>query len=177
MDITGFGHLLSFTDILINHHLVTTLVESWRSEIHTFHPLLGETTITLEDVALELGLPIDGEAITRVTSGELVFACQSLLSVAPLKNVVLGNTIKLSWLNNTFQQLPKDATNDVVAQYARAHILSLIGSMLMSDTSVNRVPLMYLLLLAGLNNASNFSWGSSVLASLYRALDHGVDYN
>ena len=134
MDIAGFGHLLSFTDIMINHHLVTILVERWRSETHIFHLLLGETTITLEDVALELGLPIGGEVVTRVTSGDLVSACQHLLGAAPPKNVVLGNTIKLSWLNNTFKQLLEDATNDVVAQYARSHILSLIGSMLMPDT-------------------------------------------
>jgi len=101
MDIAGFRHLLSFIDILINH-LVTTLVERWRFETHTFYLPLEETTITLEDVALELGLPIDGEAVSRVTSGELVSACQSLLGVAPPENVVLGNTIKLSWLNNTF---------------------------------------------------------------------------
>jgi len=63
MDIVGFGHLLSFTNILINHHLVTTLVERWRSETHSFHLPLGETTITLEDVALELGLPIDRELL------------------------------------------------------------------------------------------------------------------
>jgi len=177
MDTAGLGHLLSFSDILINHHLVTALVERWRSETHTFHLPIGETTITLEDVALQLGLPIDGEPITGVMSGELVSFCQDLLGTTPPENVVLGNTIKLSWLNNTFQQLPEGATNDVVAQYARAHILSLIGSMLMPDTSTSRVHLMYLLLLANLNNASNFSWGSAVLASLYRALDHGIDYN
>jgi len=47
----------------------------------------------------------------------------------------------------------------------------------MPDTLASRVHLMYLLLLAYLNNASNFSWGSAVLVSLYCALDHGVDYN
>ena len=85
---------------------------------------------------MELGLPIDGEADTGFgfTSGDLVFVCQHLLGVTPPKNMVLRNIIKLSWLNNTFQQLPESAIDDGVAQYARAHILSLIGNMLMSDT-------------------------------------------
>jgi len=61
MNIADFRHLLSFTDILINHHLVTVLVEKWRSETHTFHFPLEETMITLENVALELDLPIDGK--------------------------------------------------------------------------------------------------------------------
>jgi len=36
---------------------------------------------------------------------------------------------------------------------------------------------MYLLLLADLNNVSNFSWGSTLLVCLYRALDHSINYN
>ncbi|KAF1897258.1 hypothetical protein Lal_00034961 [Lupinus albus] len=40
----------------------------WRSETHTFHLPIGECTITLEDVAYQLGLPIDGEVVTRATS-------------------------------------------------------------------------------------------------------------
>ena len=93
------------------------------------------------------------------------------------RQVYKGNSIKLSWLNNEFQDLPHDADNVVIAQPARAHILTLIGSLLIPDTSGGRVHLMYLLLLSDLNNVSNYSWGSGVLACLYRALDHGVDFN
>ena len=35
--------------------------------------------------------------------------------------------MKLSWLNNTFLQLPNDAMDDVVAYYALEHILDLLG--------------------------------------------------
>jgi len=52
MDIVSFRHLLSFIDIVINHHLTTIPVERWKSKTHTFHLPLEETTITLEDVAL-----------------------------------------------------------------------------------------------------------------------------
>ena len=65
----------------------------------------------------------------------------------------------------------------VISQHARAHILTLIGSLLMPDTSASRVHLMYLPLLTDLNNVFNYSWGAAVLAGLYRALDHGVDFN
>ncbi|MFQ6644015.1 hypothetical protein Gotur_017647, partial [Gossypium turneri] len=36
--------------------LISTLVERWRHETHTFHLPCGECTITLEGVALQLGL-------------------------------------------------------------------------------------------------------------------------
>jgi len=77
--------------------------------------------------------------------------------------VIRGNLIRVSWLNSTFQQLPPNANNEVIAQYARAYILTLIGSILMPDTSATRVHVMYLLRLADLNVVRNYSWGSAVL--------------
>ncbi|KAL0015722.1 hypothetical protein SO802_002791 [Lithocarpus litseifolius] len=44
----------------IDHCLISALVEQWRSETHTFHLPHGEMSITLEDVEVILGLPIDG---------------------------------------------------------------------------------------------------------------------
>ncbi|MFQ6654519.1 hypothetical protein Gotur_025471, partial [Gossypium turneri] len=46
------------------YDLVFALVKRWRPETHTFHLPCGECTVTLEDVALQLGLPIDGNAVT-----------------------------------------------------------------------------------------------------------------
>jgi len=65
----------------------------------------------------------------------------------------------------------------VISQHAHGHILTLIGSLLMPNTSASRVHLMYLQLLTDLNNVSNYSWGAAVLTCLFRALDHGVDFN
>ena len=148
----GFGHFLTLTHIEMNHHLITALVERWRIETHIFHLPLGEAPITLEDVLVQLGLPIDGKPITGVSSDDLIPLWGDLLGSVRSKTVYKGNNIKLSWLNNEFQDLPHDADNVVIAQHARAHILTLIGSLLMPDTSGGRVHLMYLLLLSNLNN-------------------------
>jgi len=99
----GFDHLLKISDFDINHHLITALVERWRTETHTFHFPLGECMITLEDVALQLGLPIDGEAVTGVTSGDLISLCEEVLGFLPPAEVIKGITVKLSWLNNSFR--------------------------------------------------------------------------
>jgi Plant mobile domain len=40
--------------------LITALAERWREETHTFHLPIGEVTVTLEDVVVPFGLPIDG---------------------------------------------------------------------------------------------------------------------
>jgi len=52
--------------------------------------------ITLEDVALQLGLPIDGEAVKSVTFGDLFSLCEELLGFLPSAKVIKGNTVKLS---------------------------------------------------------------------------------
>ncbi|KAF1865937.1 hypothetical protein Lal_00033400 [Lupinus albus] len=52
---TVFANILDIGAAKINNHLVTALVERWRPETHTFHLSNGECTITLEDVAYQLG--------------------------------------------------------------------------------------------------------------------------
>jgi len=85
----------------------------------------------------------DGEVVTSISSGDLVAWCEPLLgSILPI-GFASGNMIKLSWMNNAFQQLPNDANDVAFAQHAQAHILSFIGGLLMQDTSGFRVHLMY----------------------------------
>ncbi|XP_014511747.1 protein MAIN-LIKE 1-like [Vigna radiata var. radiata] len=153
----GFHHILKVSNMEINHILVTALVERWRIETHTFHLPLGETAVSLEDVALQLGLPIEGNVVTIISSRPLTLFCQQLLGHVPLENTIRGNKIKLSWLNNTFRQLPHDAPDEVVEQYARAYLLLIIGNILIKDTFASMVHLMYLPVLADLQMVVNYS--------------------
>ncbi|KAK5804383.1 hypothetical protein PVK06_032032 [Gossypium arboreum] len=60
--------------------VVSALTERWQSETHTFHLLCGKCTITLEDIALQLKLLVDGYAITGFNKVvEPVALCDSLL--------------------------------------------------------------------------------------------------
>ncbi|KAG9442173.1 hypothetical protein H6P81_018027 [Aristolochia fimbriata] len=60
--------------------LITALVERWKSETNTFHLANGETTITLEDVAVLLGLRVDGDAVTGSTRGDWMELARVLLT-------------------------------------------------------------------------------------------------
>ncbi|KAF7802687.1 serine/threonine-protein phosphatase 7 long form-like protein [Senna tora] len=94
-------------------HLVTALIMRWRLETHTFHMAVGvvETTITLEDVAIQLGLQIEGKAVVESTSHNWAELCQELLGKTPMKP-------------------------DIERQ--RAYIVRLIDGFLMPDTSGNK---------------------------------------
>jgi len=61
--------------------------------------------------------------------------------------------------------------------FTRAYILRLIGGILMPDKSSQNVFLMYLPLLADLRQTRYYSWGSAVLAYLYRELCMATDYS
>ncbi|KAG4926985.1 hypothetical protein JHK85_053471 [Glycine max] len=55
---TIFMMFNGLSNTLQNEH--DCLVERWRPESHIFHLPVGECIITLEDVALQLGLHVDG---------------------------------------------------------------------------------------------------------------------
>lgn len=121
-----------------------------------------------------MGLKIDGLSITGFITDDVRVSCQTLLEETPPDKYGKGKMIYLTWLRQNFQQLPVDAEDVVIAQHTRAHMMIIIGGCLILDTSCVRVHFMYLFLLSNLTEASHYSWGAAVLASIFRALDRAV---
>ena len=88
---TGFYDIYRLGHIMINWPLITCLVERWHPETHTFHVPLREMTITLQDVAIILGLRIDGLAFTGTCMLDVSELCGELLSVTHL--LMLSNDL------------------------------------------------------------------------------------
>lgn len=166
----GFYGVARLGFIQLDWHFITALVERWRPETHTFHMTAGECTITLQDVAVLLGLPVDGEPITGHLNYDWARTCELLLGVTPESRVLKGSRLSLPWLASQFPGLDDDADEIAIARYARAYILQLIGGSLFSDKSNNRVYLMFLPLLEDFEVAGRYSWGGACLAWLYRQL-------
>ncbi|XP_016681340.1 serine/threonine-protein phosphatase 7 long form homolog [Gossypium hirsutum] len=92
-------------------NLISTLVERWCPETCTFHLLRGECINTLEDVALQLELPIDGSGVTGVsTIFKLAALCDNLLGVSPGNAESKFMGLRFSWLKASFEHLPINAT-------------------------------------------------------------------
>lgn len=167
---SGFYGAYRIGFIQIDWPLVTALVERWRQETHTFHFTVGESTVTLQDVAVLLGLRISGHVVTG--NGDLQWddLCEELLGVRPDRSVLHGSALKLSWLRSHFHKPPPDADDLTLQRYARAYILGLIGGFLFTDKSGADVQLIFLPLLRDFSKIEQLSWGSALLAYLYREL-------
>ncbi|XP_075674774.1 serine/threonine-protein phosphatase 7 long form homolog [Castanea sativa] len=139
----------------------------------------GEVTITLQDVEVLHGLPIDGEVITGSTQKEWENVCDKFLGFRPVNNQrkeLHGQMILIQrLLEAVANPLPPNATEDQLHKYARCYILVLLGDTIFMDKSGDRVHLMWVQQLEDLRNPRRYSWGSACLAWLYRELCRASD--
>ncbi|KAL9674567.1 hypothetical protein QQ045_030839 [Rhodiola kirilowii] len=95
----GFGPWYYMQNYEVNWSFMTSLVERWRSETHTFHLHHGEMTITLEDVRIMTRLPIEGRAMT--THQEIVPAEATELEVQRYSRAYILGMLGSSLLPNS----------------------------------------------------------------------------
>ncbi|KAL4322232.1 hypothetical protein AHAS_Ahas14G0189900 [Arachis hypogaea] len=144
----GFEYVAYMVEFEHDWPLASALIERWRLESHTFHLPCGEMTITLQDVAYQLGLRIDGDPVRR-TIKEF---CEQLLGVVPGPDDRQSHTkwtVKLTWFQNT----------ERLMRYTRGYIMQLIGGMLFPDASDSQVHIRWLPLLEDLKMCGRLSWG------------------
>ncbi|MFQ6621536.1 hypothetical protein Gotur_001543 [Gossypium turneri] len=106
----GFWHMANIgRGCKLNPKLISAFIKRWRPEMHTFHLPCGECTITLKDVQLQLGLPVDRSVLTgSIQSVDTGAICYDLLGAIP-DNIYGVERIR----------------------YAQAYILNIIGGYLM----------------------------------------------
>uniref|UniRef100_A0A7N2QZ36 Aminotransferase-like plant mobile domain-containing protein n=1 Tax=Quercus lobata TaxID=97700 RepID=A0A7N2QZ36_QUELO len=142
----GFEGLFKVPNLEVDHALITALVERWRPETHTFHLPHGEMSITLQDIEVMLGVPVDGLPITGAVKMDWPTLCLELLGHRPPDpiphphentSILAGARLRFTWLDALFS---------------------------------DRVSVLPLQFLNPISNAKRYSWGSGALAWLYRHL-------
>ncbi|XP_012856899.1 PREDICTED: serine/threonine-protein phosphatase 7 long form homolog [Erythranthe guttata] len=172
----GFYGVYRCRRMKVDFHLITALIERWREETHTFHFRVGEATITLQDIVLLWGLPIDGIPVigtdyTYCTTAWIDY-CEALLGFRPEPNYLRGGKLKVLALTNYLvDNSVNDQSSDVrVAQFTRALAFMLFGGIMIPDSTGNAIPLMYLKHFEDIDAVRSYSWGSAALAVLYHEL-------
>ena len=129
----GFYGIYRLGHIMIDWPLITCLVERWRPETHTFHVSVREMTITLQDVAIILGLRIDGPTVTGTFVLDVAELCAKLLDVTPPAHALRGSAISIRWLCDQLSTPVPDADEVALERSARGFILVLMGSFLFAN--------------------------------------------
>ncbi|KAL5161667.1 Serine/threonine-protein phosphatase 7 long form [Glycine soja] len=178
LQISGLYLIMKLAQLKVNGALVNAFIERWRPETHTFHLKCGEATITLQDVSVLLGIPVDGRPLIGNTNIDWFELFHELLGVMPDDAAVDGNSIKLSWLSSHFANIHHFTGNqEGLERFARAWILRFIGGIMFVDKSSKRVHFKYLQFLRDLRECSSYAWGAAVLGNLYREMCIAIDYN
>ena len=167
---SGFAGLSKLRSIQLDWALLTALVERWRPETHTFHLPHGEMTITLQDIEVLFGLPVDGRPVIGSTNQPWPALANDLLGESPPEEMYRGGRLSMTWLSKKFCLLLDRVPEEDVRRHTRAYILQICGGILFADKSGNLVHLMFLQLLRNFPEAGQYSWGSASLAWLYRQL-------
>ncbi|CAN1164719.1 Protein MAIN-LIKE 2 [Linum perenne] len=143
--------------------------------MNTFHLVQGEVTITLEDVDVLTGLLTTGLPV--LVAPDERSTCdirEQWLGVAPPTRAITGTTVRVSWVKGLFDRLPAEATPEVVTFHARAFTWVLVAGVLLSDRSEDHIPVHILPLVGNSVVVSTYSWGSAVLAWLYKVMGRAV---
>ncbi|QHN83354.1 uncharacterized protein DS421_20g704050 [Arachis hypogaea] len=155
LQMAGLYHLARLNDrwFWLDEPLVSAFVERWRPETHTFHMPFGECTITLQDVAYQLGLPVDGRYVSGCLTDFQIYIqggrpawvwFQELLGVIPPPSQVQKFAVNYTWFEETFGECPEGADEETVRRFARAYIMMLLGTQLFADKFGNRIHIRWL---------------------------------
>nr|XP_004511593.3 protein MAIN-LIKE 1-like [Cicer arietinum] len=171
---------LSLHDTVIMFQLDYGLAR-WHSETSSFHMPFGEMTITLDDVANLLGLPIRGEFysppdVDRVTACNLAVHLLGVTTEEIWEETrkTRGAHYRLDWLKEVFRRQCAAERFDCAA---RAYLLNLVGSTIFADKSHTLVDAKYLPLFRYLDGIDRYAWGTAALVVLYDYLSDACYYD
>ncbi|XP_019246455.1 PREDICTED: serine/threonine-protein phosphatase 7 long form homolog [Nicotiana attenuata] len=158
---TGFYKIIEIGRLQFDWALITTMIERWRPETHTFHLPIGEATITLEDVEVLFRLTVDGLPwLTGFQPAE-----ETLLSGFSRSQL----TPVQQHLEARDAEITDDSPPEVIDRYTRL-LLLMFGGVLFPNTSENLVSLKFLHHLERLDDLPGYSWGAAVLGYLYKQM-------
>jgi hypothetical protein len=157
----------------MNPAAITALVDRWRPETNNFHLRTGEMTVTLEDMAMILALPIKGGPLCIDTScddwrGKMVdligeYPGDTINKDGAKLRVTVGATFKL--ISDNFNTCPEGADEDVVKIYAHVYVWYVITRTLFNAASGKTAHWHWLKALTVMDK--KWSWGTAALAFLY----------
>jgi hypothetical protein len=191
VNMSGLTPLLTSGYENISHGFVCAMTERWHAETSSFHLPVGEMTITLDDVACLLGIPITGRLLpdrelTREEGLEMMQTDLLFTEEDAAKELIKQGGSHISFgvlkrryeelLNRCNQLLEVDTVEEenerAVVRLAcvKAFLLLLLGWTIFSAKNSKNINLLWLLALQDMDELDSWSWGGMGLAFLYEQL-------
>jgi hypothetical protein len=127
---------------MMDSAVLMALVDRWRPKTHMFHLPSGEIMVTLQDIVMIIGLPIDGTPVCgSVSPGGWRDSVGAAINLRP-PDVPAYQKDKKSlgihsrWLTAHFNTCPEGAEDGVVQRYAQSCLPTyflVLGIWIMSD--------------------------------------------
>jgi len=149
-------------------------VERWQRETSSFHLPVGEVSITLDNVASLLHLPIVGafHDFQPLCTDEAVVLLVELLmvstEVAMAETGQCGGHVRLQWLRDVYQ---RRCQMQHWTAAARTYLLHLLGCTLFANKSATHVHVSHLQAFRDLTIAGWYAWGAAGLVHMYDQLN------
>ncbi|XP_058747071.1 protein MAIN-LIKE 1-like [Vicia villosa] len=163
--------------------------EKWHLETSFFHLRHGEITITLDDIACLLHLPIKGILLShsRLTKEEAMEMLIEELGNDPTVALQeVKRTHEAHARYHTLQQIydvellaahqavGEEVKADIHREWVfRCYLLYSIGTQLFVDTSSTYTDIVYLTYLSDIARVHEYNWGAATLAYTYHRLREG----
>ncbi|KAJ1397730.1 Ribonuclease H domain [Sesbania bispinosa] len=174
IDDSGLGPLIEGTHSMVDMSLLSAFTERWHRGTSSFHLLVGEMTITLDDVSTLLHLPVTGRlfslpALSREDAKALLVSALKVshAEATTETEITRGAYVRLSWLRDVYKSNIESRNLNAAA---RAYLLHLVGCTIFADKSATTVRVTYLELFRDLRNVGKIAWGAAALAYLYEQL-------
>ena len=175
MATTRWSSLITCSLETDNKGLLSTFAERWHKKTSSFYLLIRELTITLNDMASLLHLPITGafhtfDAIDVEEGSDLLV---ELLKVNRQEandetEQCRGTYGRLAWLQNIYRS-KCDTRQWTVAAWA--YLLHLVGCTLFANKSATHISVVFLNTFCDLGQYGGYSWGAAVLIHMYDNLN------
>jgi hypothetical protein len=175
----------------ISHKLVCAMLERWHEETNNFHLPVGEMTVTLNDVASLLGIPIirtlikeedlSYERDMQLLDDELHFTAEDamlevtkqwgvFITYAHLKRCYERLLGRCNQMQEPADEEEAKEQSTVRTACIKAFLLLLLGYTIFVSKNSKSVNLLWLLALQDLDRLGDWSWDGMTLAFLYSKL-------
>ncbi|XP_028196643.1 protein MAIN-LIKE 1-like [Glycine soja] len=168
---TGLSPLITCSVDTGNRGLLSAFVERWHRETSSFHLLVGELTITLDDVSSLLHLPVIGDlhAFQCLHVDDAVQMLVDLLMVSTKSaraetTQCRGPYVHLQWVRDIYERRCQTGHWTTAAC---AYLLHLLGCTLFANKSAINVHVVYLEAPHDLSMTERYAWGVAALCWIY----------